>query len=203
MFWPSAIRRCLRHDKVRCLQHRLSRSWACVRRSYGLLSRLATVPVVINSQLSRVPGPFTDGGGYHIHGWVQSVLSTSCSCCAAGVEGMPFLGSTAPRVRVISLVPRAVYWIIPTVEIDSRSCYTVAVSADSKDNVSCHFAMVGGSATQHRVLGGWARRATYHTEGWVVVDIRVSLRRVLSSRVVLLVLVQRGAWGWCSDKKGT
>ena len=112
--------------------------------------------------------------------------------------GQQFLG-----VQVISLVPRAVYWIIPTVEIDSRSRYTVAVSADSKDNVSCHFAMVGGSATQHRVLGGWARRATYHTEGLVVVDIRVSLRRVLSSRVVLLVLVQRGAWGWCLDKKGT
>ena len=88
-------------------------------------------------------------------------------------------------------------------EINSRSCYTVAVSADSKDNVSCHFAMVGESATQHGVVDGWASRAAYHTEGWVVVDIRASLRRVLSSRVVLLVLVQRGAWGWCSDKKGT
>ena len=79
------------------------------------------------------------------------------------------------------------YCFIPTGEIDSQSCYTVAVSADSKDNVSCHFAMVGGSATQHRVLGGWARRATYHTEGWVVVDIRASLRRAPSLGVILVL----------------
>ena len=71
--------------------------------------------------------------------------------------GQQFLG-----VQVISLVPRAVYWIIPTVEIDSRSCYTVAVSADSKDNVSCHFAMAPAHAARWVVLGGLVEMA-YHT----------------------------------------
>ena len=158
---------------MRCLQHRLSRSWACVRRSYGLLSRLATVPVVINSQLSRVPGPFTDGGGYHIHGWVQSVLSTSCSCCAAGVEGMPFLGSTVPRVRVISLGPRVINCFIPTAEIDSRSCYTVAVSADSKDNVLCRVTLPWSAGQQRNTVcwvGGLVELPTTRRDGWLLIS---------------------------------
>ena len=49
--------------------------------------------------------------------------------------------------------------------------------------------MVGESAMQHGVVDGWARRAAYHTEGWVVVDIRASLRRAPSLGVILVLVL--------------